>query len=287
MGGAWITDELFKHYEYNSDKDFLRDTAYPILREAALFLIDWVFELNGEYVTCPSTAPENRFKTGDGQSSGVAMSSAMDLALIREVFGNFKKACEILEIDDDILSDIDRISARLAPFKIGSGGQLLEWHEEFEEEEPGHRHLSHLYGLFPSELFEGNGELTEACRVSLLRRLKDGSGQTGWSCAWAANIFAVLGDGANAFQLLKTLLTRSTLDNLWDSCPPFQIDGNFGGTAAIANMLVQDRNGQLKILPALPPEFENGYVKGLRIKNGKSIDIKWSAGILDDYRITG
>lgn len=285
MGGAWLTSELFKHYEYNLDKNFLRDTTYPILKEAALFLIDWLFEYDGEYVTCPSTSPENRFKTKNGGTSCVAMSSAMDLEIIKEVFGNFQKTCEILEIDDAILKEISERLQKLTPFKIGSLGQLLEWNEEFEEKEPGHRHISHLYGLFPSELFGDDDKLTEACRTSLMRRLENGGGHTGWSCAWIINVFAILGDRENSYKFLKTLLTRSSYDNLWDAHPPFQIDGNFGGTAGIANMLVQDRNGKLKILPALPDEFDNGYVKGLRIKNGKTIDIKWSNGKLEEYKI--
>jgi alpha-L-fucosidase 2 len=285
MGGAWLTSELFKHYEYNPDREFLLKTAYPILKEAALFLLDWLFEFEGSYVTCPSTSPENRFKTEDGGASCVAMSCAMDLALIREVFGHFQKTCAILEINDPILNDISERLDHLTPFKIGSKGQLLEWHKEFEEVEPGHRHISHLYGLFPSELFSGDQELTEACRISLAQRLENGGGHTGWSCAWIINVFAILGDAENAFQYLKTLLTRSTCDNLWDLHPPFQIDGNFGGAAGIANMLVQDRNGAVKILPALPAEFDSGYVKGLRIKNGKTIDIKWNQGKVEDYRI--
>lgn len=285
MGGAWLSNELFKNYEYNPDKNFLKETTYPILREAALFLIDWTYEHNGYYVTCPSTSPENRFKTKDGSTSCVAMSSAMDLALIREVFISYKKTCEILGLEDEILTDIEERLVHLTPFKIGSKGQLLEWNEEFEENEPGHRHISHLYGLFPSELFAGNYDLTEACRISLIERLKNGGGHTGWSCAWIINMYAILGDRDNAFQYLKTLLTHATHKNLWGDHPPFQIDANFGGTAGIANMLVQDRNGEVKILPALPKEFENGYVRGLRIKSGKTVDIKWSNGKVEDYRI--
>ncbi|RFZ78864.1 glycoside hydrolase family 95 protein [Lacrimispora amygdalina] len=287
MGGAWLTSELFKHYEYNPDRKFLEQTVYPILKEAALFLVDWLYLYKDRYVTCPSTSPENKYKVPGSKDSAVAvaMSTAMDLAIIREVFGNFQKTCEILGIDDEVLQEISERLSKLTPFKIGTKGQLLEWHKEFDEVEPGHRHVSHLYGLFPSELFEGDEDLTEACRTSLLLRLANGGGYTGWSCAWIINLFAALEDSDHAYEYLKTLLTRSTYDNLWCAHPPFQIDGNFGGTAGIANMLVQERNGKVKILPALPSEFENGYVKGLRIKNGKTVDIKWSNGKLEDYKI--
>lgn len=287
MGGAWLTNELFKHYEYNPDRKFLEETVYPILKEAALFLVDWLYLYKDQYVTCPSTSPENKYKVPGSEDStvAVAMSTAMDLEIIREVFGNFEKTCEILGIDDEVLPEIAERLSKLTPFKIGSKGQLLEWHKEFEEPEPGHRHVSHLYGLFPSELFEGDKELTEACKISLLLRLANGGGYTGWSCAWIINLFAALEDSEHAYEYLKTLLTRSSYDNLWCAHPPFQIDGNFGGTAGIANMLVQERGGKVKILPALPAEFENGYVRGLRIKNGKTVDIKWSNGKLEDYKI--
>lgn len=285
MGGAWLTSELFKHYEYNPDNNFLKGTVYPILREAALFLIDWTYEHDGYYITCPSTSPENRFRMKDGSTSCIAMSSAMDLALVREVFISFKKTCALLALEDEILEDIEKRLMLLTPFTIGSKGQMLEWHEEFEEVEPGHRHISHLYSLFPSELFAGNHDLAEACRISLTERLKNGGGYTGWSCAWIINVFAILEDRDNAYKYLKSLLTHATHKNLWGDHPPFQIDANFGGTAGIANMLVQDRNGEVKILPALPKEFDSGYVKGLRIKNGKSVDIKWSNGKLESYNI--
>jgi alpha-L-fucosidase 2 len=285
MGGAWLTSELFRHYEYNPNEKFLKETVYPVLKEAAMFLIDWLYEYEGNYVTCPSTSPENKFKAPSGASSSVAMSSAMDLAIIREVFGNFQKTCEILKLDDEILVEITERLSKLTPFKVGSKGQLLEWNKEFEECEPGHRHLSHLYGMFPGEIFEGDEKLTEACKKSMSLRLSSGSGHTGWSCAWIINLFAVLGDAENAYHYLNTLLTRSTYENLWSAHPPFQIDGNFGGAAGLANMMVQDRNGEIKILPAMPAQFGTGYVKGLRIKNGKTVDINWEDGELESYRI--
>lgn len=284
MGGAWMCSEFFKYYEYQKDEEFLRNRVYPILREAALFLVDWLVEKDGKYVTCPSTSPENRFKTAEGDSC-VTMACAMDLALIREVFGNFQKTCEILGISDSLLGEINERLEKLAPFQIGSKGQLLEWNKEFEETEPGHRHISHLYGLFPSELFAGDKELTEACRKSLEIRLKNGGGHTGWSCAWIINMFAILKDGEKAYEYLKTLLTKSTYDNLWDAHPPFQIDGNFGGTAAIANMLVQDRNGEVTLLPALPRQFKDGYVKGLCIKGNKAVDISWKDGEVTESKV--
>lgn len=285
MGGAWLTNELFKYYEYESDKDFLQNIAYPILREASLFLIDWLFDSNGQYITSPSTSPENRFITPSGNTSCIAQSTAMDLALIREVFGNYTTTCRILNLNNPELAEIEERLSRLAPFQIGSRGQLLEWHKEFEESEPGHRHLSHLYGLFPSELFESDTTLKSACSVSLKERLSHGSGHTGWSCAWIINLFAVLGDSENAMKYLNDLLAHATNDNLWGDHPPFQIDANFGGIAAIANMLVQDRNGEVRLLPALPKQFKDGYVKGLRIKNGRTVDIHWKNHELIEHRI--
>ena len=285
MGGAWMTSELFRHYEYNPDAAFLRQRALPLLRQAALFLVDWLVEHEGRYITCPSTSPENRFVTADGDTCAVATSSAMDLAIIREVFHNYGEACRILGEEDPLLAQIDERLARLTPFQTGSYGQLLEWDQEYPESEPGHRHISHLYGLFPSELFGDDEAMKEACRISLDHRLANGGGHTGWSCAWILNVLAVLGDGERAYEFLHTLLTRSTYDNLWDAHPPFQIDGNFGGIAGIANLLVQDRNGQVKLLPALPKAFPDGSVRGLRIKGGKTVDIRWQGGQLVEHRI--
>lgn len=284
MGGAWMCVEFFKYFEYQEDRQFLEERVYPVLREAALFFVDFLVKKDGVYVTCPSTSPENRYKTPNGDTC-ITMASAMDLELIREVFGQFKKTCEILGKADELLEDIDERLEHLAEFKIGSKGQLLEWNEEFEEVEPGHRHMSHLYGLYPSELFAGDEDLIRACKKSLEIRLQNGGGYTGWSLAWIINLFAILGDGEKSYECLRMLLTKSTYDNLWDAHPPFQIDGNFGGTAAIANMLVQDRNGKVKILPALPKQFGNGFVKGLCIKGNKAVDITWRDGKEVEHRI--
>ena len=287
MGGAWMTLELFKAYEYNPDETYLKDIAYPITREAVLFLADWLVEYQGEYVTCPSVSPENSYINANGKRVRSTISSAMDIAIVSEVFDNYIRMCGILKITDELLTEVKEKRKRLSPLQIGSYGQLLEWREEYEEWEPGHRHLSHLCGLFPGELLAGDEKLTEACRISLMHRLENGGGHTGWSCAWIINLFTALKDGEKAYEYLRTLLTRSTYPNLWDAHPPFQIDGNFGGTAAIANMLVQDRGGKVEILPALPKQFESGWVKGLCIKGGKTVDIAWSkAGEVKEYRIS-
>lgn len=285
MGGAWLTQEIFRAYEYSGDEEYLKNTAAPIIREAALFLNDWLVEYQGEWVTCPSTSPENQFRLPDGQITGLTYASAMDMAIVKEVFTHYCRICEILGTQDALYREICEKMPRLAPFRTGSFGQLLEWHEEYEEPEPGHRHASHLYGLFPAEVFAGDAKLTEACRVSLMHRLENGGGHTGWSCAWIINLFAVLKDGEKAYEYLRTLLTRSTYPNLWDAHPPFQIDGNFGGTAGIANMLVQDRGGSVTLLPALPAQFKEGYVKGLCIKGRKCVDISWKDGKETGHRI--
>ena len=285
MGGAWLTQEIFRAYEYSGDEEYLKNTAAPIIREAALFLNDWLVEYQGEWVTCPSTSPENQFRLPDGQITGLTYASAMDMAIVKEVFTHYCRICEILGTQDALYGEICGKMPRLAPFRTGSFGQLLEWHEEYEEPEPGHRHASHLYGLFPAEVFAGDAKLTEACRVSLMHRLENGGGHTGWSCAWIINLFAVLKDGEKAYEYLRTLLTRSTYPNLWDAHPPFQIDGNFGGTAGIANMLVQDRGGSVTLLPALPAQFKEGYVKGLCIKGRKCVDISWKDGKETGHRI--
>ena len=285
MGGAWLTQEIFRAYEYSGDEEYLKNTAAPIIREAALFLNDWLVEYQGEWVTCPSTSPENQFRLPDGQITGLTYASAMDMAIVKEVFTHYCRICEILGTQDALYREICEKMPRLAPCRTGSFGQLLEWHEEYEEPEPGHRHASHLYGLFPAEVFAGDAKLTEACRVSLMHRLENGGGHTGWSCAWIINLFAVLKDGEKAYEYLRTLLTRSTYPNLWDAHPPFQIDGNFGGTAGIANMLVQDRGGSVTLLPALPAQFKEGYVKGLCIKGRKCVDISWKDGKETGHRI--
>ncbi len=285
MGLNWLAQEFYHYYEYTGNLEFLRQKAYPLFRASTLFLVDWLVEHNGRYVTCPSTSPENRYYTAQGKSCCVTYGSAMDLELTEDVFRHFLEICRILDIEDPLIPEVEERLSKLEPVKKGSFGQILEWAGEYREVEPGHRHVSHLYGLYPSELWADREDMMQAARISLENRLKNGGGYTGWSCAWIVNLFGMLKDGEKAWEYLHILLTRSTYPNLWDAHEPFQIDGNFGGIAGIANMLVQDRGGEVTLLPALPGQFASGYAKGLRIKGGKAVDIAWKDGKLTSSEI--
>lgn len=295
MALPWICQELFKYYEYQQDKQFLNDRVYPILKECVLFITDWLQEINGEYISYPSTSPENRFSVDGKTTHALTKNTAYDLQVIKEVTANFNKTCEILNIKDPLLEELNKKVSMLTPIKIGSKGQILEWDKEFIELELDHRHFSHLYGLFPGESFDNQPELIEAAKVSLDIRtsVENPSPRTGWSNAWLINYYAILQDKKQTGQYLKQLLIDTSLDNLWGMHPPFsaggdyvfQVDANFGGTAGIANMLVNERNNQLNLLPGLPEFIPTGYVKGLRLKNNQSIDISWANGQLIDYEL--
>lgn len=273
MALLWMVADLYRHYEYTADETYLKETVFPILSEVVAFIIDYLTLDEGLYHTIPSTSPENSFFDEDGQVRSVDRSSAMDIQLIQEVFGRYQTVCQQLAIAGEHLSQIERIQARLAPLKIGSKGQVLEWQEEYTEVEPGHRHFSHLYGAYPSEVFDQ--AFLSASRRSLEIRKAHGSGHTGWSNAWLVSLYAVLGDGEAAYQHILHGIAQASYPNLWSSHPPFQIDGNFGMMAGIANLFVQDRQGQLTLLPALPKALQSGSVKGLRIKGNRQVDIQW------------
>lgn len=295
LAGIWMCQDLWRQYEYNPSPEFLKNEVFPFLRGNVLFAIDWLVPWGDYYVTNPSTSPENRFLTPKEHAvTAISMASTLDMELIRELFGNFKKACELLDIDDECLKDIERIEPKLYPYHVGKYGQLQEWFEDFDEEDPGNAHYSPLYGLFPGEMFEDHPELKNACRVTLDRRVQNGGdvSATGWSGAWALCFYSIFGESEIVGERLKYFLRHSMFDNLWatnlgggDWKDLFQIDGNFGITAAMTNMLVQDRAGHIKLLPALPPQWKNGYVRGLCLKNGKKVDIAWEDGKLVSSKI--
>ena len=312
-GGAWLCAHLWDHYRYTLDKDFLK-RAYPIMRGAARFFLSTLVEepVHQWLVTAPSSSPENAFWCGkDSIATSICMGPTMDVQLLGELFSSTSAAAGILGIDKDFSDSLAAATKRFPPMRVDSRGRLMEWLEEYAEVEPQHRHVSHLYGLHPGNSISTlqSPALAEACRNTLKVR---GDGGTGWSRAWKINFYARLGDGDHALKLLKALLAPAvryseidtlsvpyykgnlhleqfsgTFPNLFCSHPPFQIDGNFGGTSGITEMLLQSQDGYIALLPAIPSGWRSGSARGLRARGNVSVDFNWNDSRVEQVTITG
>ena len=294
MSGPWFCAHLWEHYLFTEDRKFL-ERAYPLMKGAAEFCVDWLIDDgHGKLTTCPSFSPENEFRAPDGKPAQTSAGCTMDLALIRELFANCMEASKVLGVDAEFRAELAQKRARMIPYQVGKHGQLQEWSKDFDEPEPGHRHMAHLYPLHPGSEFTARKmpEFWKASRVSLERRIAAGGGQTGWSRAWAINAGSPGRRRRKAHESLCRLLDHSTGPLNADTHPTgnragkswiFQIDGNFGGTAAVAEMLLQSHE-EIEILASLPQSVVAGGEESLRARGGVTVDIRWKDGRATEWR---